>query len=853
MSKVSILIAAYNVSKYIADALDSAVSQTLRDIEIICVDDGSTDNTLSILESYAQADSRIKIIRHKENCGLSKTRYDGLQAASSDYIMFLDGDDCLAPQACEKAYTAAVGSGVDIVQFNFSFHEESPVTPDVLEALKKGCTPCAEPLPTVRGALVDECLVARRFSWNLCGKLFRTEVLLSAYQFYSGERITMAEDLLFTTMALVHASGYKAIGDALYCYRIGCGSSTTLSVSLNKLSLYAEEYQVYALLKNWLECLDAADRYKEAFSFVKQTVYNDAALAFLERLDVSDCDAGLAVLQQYWPAEELAVALAQGVYCAHLATPAQAAVRCRGLKANKRVKQIKTVGTFYYRLYNGGIERVISLLSPIWQQQGYRVVVLTEEISPEDYPLPENVTRVQLPPLELYDELEPTEVEKHVRTLFECIHTCGLDVIVSHAWVSRNQFLDQLVAACAGIPYILHTHGPAPLELSATLDEYFMQAATHSATHCLCDAVIALSEVDKAWWQAMGLRSVAVMNPPTFHVEDITPSALEGHDVLLIGRLEPQKEIYEAFKIAELVHEAVPDMRLRVVGSAPSQEEEEKIRSFLQKNGLSEYVILEGFQSNVAPFFQSTSVLLWTASFEGAPMAMVEGKAFGLPLVTYDLINVDMVRQRKGMIVVPQKAAREAASHVIDLLLNVEKRRELGRQARESAEEMDAVDLGKVWDDIFALALAPYQPVSATEVKPPLEAALEIALVRMLEGQQSRQKAFNDMNNYCSDLQDAVKWWEGQHKLRLAEIDQLQQQAVQYNVSIEQLQQQAVQYNVSIEQLKQQSSQYAISIDRLTHSHIFLAGRVVTWPFRKLKALLRRGKALLSRPKSAVH
>lgn len=797
MPKVSILIAAYNVSEYISAAIESCLAQTLSDIEVVCVDDCSTDDTIAVLNRYAQADPRIKVIRHETNSGTHRTRYDALCAATGEYIIFLDGDDYLDPHTCEEAYAAAQRTGADIVQFNFAFHEESPVPQYTLDFLTGFCRPCMDSLSGVRGALVDECFVNRRFSWNMCGKLLRRSVSQFAYQYYSGERISMAEDMLFTFMALVSAAGYTAVDKPFYHYRLGIGASTNLSMPLKKLSLYAEEYQVYALLKNWLERLDAIDRYKEAFSFVKHIVYNDVALSFLQKLDASDCDAGLAILQQYWPAEELAVAFAQGVYCAYLATPAQAAVRCRGLKADKRVKQIKTVGTFYYRLYNGGIERVISLLSPIWQQQGYRVVVLTEETNPEDYPLPENVTRVQLPPLELYGKLEPADVEAHIRALSDAIRTYGLDVIVSHAWVSRNQFLDQLIAACAGIPYILHTHGPAPLELSATLDEYFMQTATHSATHCLCDVVIALSEVDKAWWQAMGLRSVAVMNPPTFHVEDITPSALDGHDVLLIGRLEPQKEIYEAFKIAELVHEAVPDMRLRVVGSAPSQEEEEKIRSFLQKNGLSEYVILEGFQSNVAPFFQSASVLLWTASFEGAPMAMAEGKAFGLPLVAYDLTNVDMVRQRKGMVVVPQKAAREAASHVIDLLLNDEKRRELGRQARESAEEMDAVDLGKVWDDIFTLALAPYQPASPTEVKPPLEAALEIALNRIVVGHNRRAQLY--------------------------EKETLRQ----------------------IEQLQQQNAQYAVMVNQLTHSHLFMAGRVITWPFRKIKKLLHAVKTAI--------
>ena len=90
--KVSVIIPVYNVEKYLCKCLDSVVNQTLRDIEIICVDDGSTDSSWEILKEYAQRDDRIKLI-HKENGGLSSARNVAMQVAKGDYIGFIDSDD----------------------------------------------------------------------------------------------------------------------------------------------------------------------------------------------------------------------------------------------------------------------------------------------------------------------------------------------------------------------------------------------------------------------------------------------------------------------------------------------------------------------------------------------------------------------------------------------------------------------------------------------------------------------------------------------------------------------------------------------------------------------------------------
>ena len=99
--KVSVIIPVYNAEKYLAECLDSIVCQTLSDIEIICVNDGSSDNSLSLLEAYSRKDNRFKII-NQENSGPGVARNTGINVASGEYIFFVDSDDTIFPETLEK-------------------------------------------------------------------------------------------------------------------------------------------------------------------------------------------------------------------------------------------------------------------------------------------------------------------------------------------------------------------------------------------------------------------------------------------------------------------------------------------------------------------------------------------------------------------------------------------------------------------------------------------------------------------------------------------------------------------------------------------------------------------------------
>ena len=121
--KVSVIIPVYNAEKYLRECLDSVIGQTLQDIEIICVDDGSTDNSLLILQEYAANDKRLKIVE-QANQGAAAARNAGIAVAQGEYLAFLDADDLYYLEALQTAYVCAEKSNADVLLFEADFFDE---------------------------------------------------------------------------------------------------------------------------------------------------------------------------------------------------------------------------------------------------------------------------------------------------------------------------------------------------------------------------------------------------------------------------------------------------------------------------------------------------------------------------------------------------------------------------------------------------------------------------------------------------------------------------------------------------------------------------------------------------------
>lgn len=131
---ISLVIPIYNVEKYLADCLSSCINQTLPNIEIICVNDCTPDNSRAIAEDFAHRDSRIKIVDHAQNKGLGAARNTGISHAQGEYVWFVDSDDYIAENACQLLYDTARLHQVDILCFDAIAVNESKYIYEVCEA-----------------------------------------------------------------------------------------------------------------------------------------------------------------------------------------------------------------------------------------------------------------------------------------------------------------------------------------------------------------------------------------------------------------------------------------------------------------------------------------------------------------------------------------------------------------------------------------------------------------------------------------------------------------------------------------------------------------------------------------------
>jgi glycosyltransferase involved in cell wall biosynthesis len=221
---ISIIIPFFNVAPYLRHCLDSVLKQDLRGCEVICVNDGSTDNSLSILEEYKKQYPQINLLS-QENKGLSAARNAGLRAATGDYILFLDSDDWLEKDAIRILHDH-IGNE-DMLCFNGRRYYEDGTQ----EEPDAGIT---ESNLTGWDYYNKYALVSRKFHFvSVVLRLYRKQFLLDNH--LSFEEGIYHEDNLFTPIACYYAQKVKVIPDTLYIYRIRSGS---IMQSINRKQLY---------------------------------------------------------------------------------------------------------------------------------------------------------------------------------------------------------------------------------------------------------------------------------------------------------------------------------------------------------------------------------------------------------------------------------------------------------------------------------------------------------------------------------------------------------------------------------------------------------------------------------------
>ncbi len=209
---LSVIIPAYNTGRYIGQCLESVCGQTYRNLEIICVNDGSTDDTLTVMQGYAARDQRIRVI-DRENGGLSVARNDALDIATGEWIIGLDSDDWLPPHAYEHAMALTAG-GIDAVIFS---------SQAVLDDGTETVTNPYYSLPERHGVECTNAFILEAPAM-FCSKLHRRAIIEKyRLRFPVG---AVHEDEFFHLLYLAHASRASLTSERLYYYRSRPGAIT---------------------------------------------------------------------------------------------------------------------------------------------------------------------------------------------------------------------------------------------------------------------------------------------------------------------------------------------------------------------------------------------------------------------------------------------------------------------------------------------------------------------------------------------------------------------------------------------------------------------------------------------------
>lgn len=212
---ISIIVPVYNVESYLKECIESIINQTYKELEILLIDDGSTDGSGSICDEYKQKDNRIKTI-HQNNRGISNARNVGLKSASGKYICFVDSDDLIHPQMVELLYNSLIDNDADIsICHEISFSDNDSFVFDTYESYTKECIEDRIQLLT---HTTDDWTGPINWSWN---KIYKRE-LISGLSFTEQKRM---EDVRFIPEYLINVSKGVWIKECLYGYRQRIGST----------------------------------------------------------------------------------------------------------------------------------------------------------------------------------------------------------------------------------------------------------------------------------------------------------------------------------------------------------------------------------------------------------------------------------------------------------------------------------------------------------------------------------------------------------------------------------------------------------------------------------------------------
>ncbi|WP_077623698.1 glycosyltransferase family 2 protein [Sediminibacillus massiliensis] len=267
--KISIIVPIYNVAKYLSRCLDSLIGQSIEEIEIIAVNDGSTDSSLEILKDYAVKDKRI-VIKTKENGGVSSARNEGIELAKGEYVGFVDPDDWIEIDMYKVLYREANNYGAEIVMCSyireFGTHSKEKHFPLPEKVFYQNNDVQTQIMRRLIGPINEEVSNPELLdAWGtVWSKLYRTDIIKkNNIRFTDLHKIGSNEDSLFNMEAFHYTNSFLFINNPFYHYWRANAESETVSYRPDLLQKWSN---LYSLIERFIEEKGLDVKYSQALN-----------------------------------------------------------------------------------------------------------------------------------------------------------------------------------------------------------------------------------------------------------------------------------------------------------------------------------------------------------------------------------------------------------------------------------------------------------------------------------------------------------------------------------------------------------------------------------------------------------
>lgn len=697
---VSIIMAVHNDAEFVGRAIHSALAQTERDIELICVDDASTDDTAEVVLQMAD-DPRLRYIGLEKNSSAYQARRVGIAAAKARYVLFLDGDDELAHNAAEVTLAKARESSADVVGFGV----------EMVMPAGQGTPRFERSLQPKHAELIGEQIISALFplgqpaQGHVWKYLFDRELLRDAhrqadesFQFYR------ANDIPVSFLALSNARRYVSTPNRLYRYFFRRGTSGQSIDNVDKFKFYLSA----------VDSLESIDDQVPAHAYAS---YRSARRSLISNL-VRDClerttgelrDQCFDLLLSRVGA--LDIVLASADFCRE-ALPML--VEQLEHLAVSPVQQARSVVVTTSHLKTGGLQGVVAAQAHIMASEGIDVTVALHQDQDIDHPIAPDARNATI--------VGNSWAEK-IQCFIDICSDVDADAVFDHHLLYNEYWpFYALATRAVGIRTIgwVHNFALRPVFNGSTRTSFIA-----ANLHTLEDTVV-LSPTDVAFWTLNGVdNAVYLPNPPSpILIEQGTlsePKTLKSAPVELVwwGRLQQStKQVSELLKVASSLRDLGVEFHMSIIGpDGPDMTRATLLRE-AQRIGVSESVDVLGplHGKELSSALQHADVCLMTSSIEGFPLTLVEGQAMGLPVVMYDIPWLAYVEGNYGVKTVPQNDAGQMALEIAAFVGNPQSYQDASAAALASARRLLDVNFGSLYRQLIEKRLdADHRPPPTPE------------------------------------------------------------------------------------------------------------------------------------------